>query len=331
MLNQGMTAMTRILLQLLILVGMTLSAAAEPPKPLVTGLEHPTAVTVGAGGKIYVTVIGTAGKDGDGAVMLIDNGRASLFAKGLDDPTGIAAFQNWLFVADKQRVWKIDAKGKADVFAPASAFPGQPKSLDDITVDPETGLCYVCGTDADGKGVVYRVTPRGAVSIVLDATRLPGMWLPTGLRLDGSSNLLFAAYGDGELRRVKLSDGSTELLAKDLNTPGGVAWDHYGRLFVSDRHGNRIWAIPRAGSPPVAMPTEIQSPEKICLDPTGNNLLVVKGHEGTLTSVPISIPGHEVDTTPLPLQTEVAFPDLKWTGWKGETEAASSCRFGRWC
>ena len=38
-------------------------------------------------------------------------------------------------------------------------------------------------------------------------------------------------------------------------------------------------------------------------------------HEG-----PAIVPGQEVDVTPLPLQTAVAFPDLQWTGWKGEKD-----------
>ena len=43
-----------------------------------------------------------------------------------NDPKGMAAFQGSLFVADKKRVWRIDASGKAKVFAPATAFPTTP-------------------------------------------------------------------------------------------------------------------------------------------------------------------------------------------------------------
>jgi glucose/arabinose dehydrogenase len=37
---------------------------------------------------------------------------------------------------------------------------------------------------------------------------------------------------------------------------------------------------------------------------------------GTLTALASTIPGWEVDETPLPLATEVAFPKVRWTGWK---------------
>ncbi len=37
---------------------------------------------------------------------------------------------------------------------------------------------------------------------------------------------------------------------------------------------------------------------------------------GTLTAVPIIVPGTAVDQRPLAIETEVAFPDLDWTGWR---------------
>ena len=48
-------------------------------------------------------------------------------------------------------------------------------------------------------------------------------------------------------------------------------------------------------------------------------MLVLDGQAGTLTALPARVPGAEVDETPLPLETAVAFPDLQWAGWKSET------------
>ena len=53
------------------------------------------------------------------------------------------------------------------------------------------------------------------------------------------------------------------------------------------------------------------------MDTTDRHLFVPDSKAGTLTAVPAVIPGWEVDETPLPIKTEVAFPDLKWTGWQG--------------
>ena len=77
-----------------------LAAGQAPPKPLVTGLKNPTAVAVGGDGRIFVTVVGEWDKDGDGAVMVIENGNAIPFVSALDDPLSMAAYQQWLFVTD---------------------------------------------------------------------------------------------------------------------------------------------------------------------------------------------------------------------------------------
>src|SRR5258708_9776109 len=151
-------------------------AGQQKPKTLVTGLKDPGGVAVGPGGKIYVTVTENSSRDGTGAVVRIDNGKVVPFATGLDAAMGIVAFQNWLFVADNQRVWRIDAKGKAEVFAAASAFPGPLHQLIGIAVDPESGTLYVSDYgDVDKKkdGTIYRITPKGKVSVVAEAKSLP--------------------------------------------------------------------------------------------------------------------------------------------------------------
>ncbi|HEV3443655.1 MAG TPA: hypothetical protein VG099_03375, partial [Gemmataceae bacterium] len=78
------------------------------PAPRVTGLKNPQGIVVGGDGRVYVSVAGEIGKDGDGAVMVIEQGKAVPFATGLDDPRGLAAYQQWLFAADRNRIWRID-------------------------------------------------------------------------------------------------------------------------------------------------------------------------------------------------------------------------------
>src|SRR5262245_25406672 len=96
------------------------AAGAELPKPLVTGLKKPRSVAVGTDGRIFVTVAGEDGKDGTGAVLVVADGKATPFATGFDRPSGMVAFQGQLFVADAERVWRIDPTGKATVCADAS-------------------------------------------------------------------------------------------------------------------------------------------------------------------------------------------------------------------
>ncbi len=303
----------------LLLGALPYAGAAEPrPVPLATGLKNPTSVAVGADGKVYVTVAGELGKDGDGAVVLLDKGKAVPFATGLDDPRGLVAFGDALFVADKQRVWRVDRKGSARPFA---TFPAPPQALGDLAVDVESGTLFV-GDAGDGKGhggAVYRVTPKGKVDVVTDARRWPELHTPGGLALDGASHLLMADRGTGTLYRIKLVDGSTEKLADGLGSAGGLAWDRFGRLFVGDEKGGQIFVISRPGEKPVALTSGL-APADLCLAANGKAVLAADTKAGTVSAVRTTAPGAEVDETPLPVETALAFPNLEWSGWKGESD-----------
>jgi hypothetical protein len=135
---------------------MVSHASAQPAaKVLVSDLKNPESVVLNSQGQMFVSVMGVPDRDGDGAVMKIDNGKAVPFASGLDDPKGLIALQRWLFVTDKTKVWRIDETGKAEVFAPASAFPTPPLDLNDLDVDLESGTMYVSDS-GNGQGGVGR-------------------------------------------------------------------------------------------------------------------------------------------------------------------------------
>jgi sugar lactone lactonase YvrE len=253
-------------------------ALGQPPKPLVTGLKNPESVVVGQNGKVYVSVIGEFDKDGDGSVVLIAGDKAVPYVTGLDDPKGLAVHQKWLFVADKKRVLRIDTTGPgtATVFAPTNAFPTEPRFLNDVVVDPESGIVYVSdsGDRKGGGGAVFRISPQGVVSLVTDAKRIPGLHTPNGLAMDGAAHLLLADFGTGDLYRVKIADGSGEKLASGLGGADGIAWDHFGRLFVSDYKNGKVFGIPRPGMQPVLVAQGFQAAADICFDAANKRLLV---------------------------------------------------------
>ena len=151
-----------------------------------------------------------------------------------------------------------------------------------------------------------RAWPRCAGRRPWRWTAPPTCWRPTPTR--------------ETLYRVKLADGSAEKVADGLGAVAGLAWDHHGRLFACDGEGGRILVIPQPGDKPVAAAKGFRDAAGLCLDATGKRLLVADRKAGTLTAVAAAVPGAEVDERPLPLETAVAFPDLQWEGWKGETD-----------
>ena len=99
-----------------------------------------------------------------------------------------------------------------------------------------------------------------------------------------------------------------------------MTWDKFGRLFITSWKTGKVFGIPRPGQKPVLLADKFQSAADSCLDPTGRFLLVPDMKAGTLTALPTTIPGWEVDDSPLPIGAEVAFPKLQWAGWKCESD-----------
>jgi glucose/arabinose dehydrogenase len=138
--------------------------------------------------------------------------------------------------------------------------------------------------------------------------------------MDGKSHLLMLDFTSGELLRIRVSDGESTKIAGGFDGGDGLAWDHFGQLFISSWKQGKVWGIPRPGQKPILIASGFESAADLCLDPTGKNLLVPDMKAGTLTALPTTIPGWEVDDSPLPLKMAVAFPDLQWSGWKGEKD-----------
>ena len=110
-------------------------AQAGEPKTI-KGLKNPESAAVGPDGKVYVTVIGEREKKGDGSVAIVDpSGRITTFATGLDDPHGVVIVADSLYIADVKVVWKVDAKGKVEVYLGPEGFPRAPGYLNDIAYD----------------------------------------------------------------------------------------------------------------------------------------------------------------------------------------------------
>ena len=83
----------------------------------------------------------------------------------------------------------------------------------------------------------------------------------------------------------------------------------------------RCHVIPRPGAKAVLLASGFESAADLCYDGPNKRILVPDMKAGTLTALPAQVPGQEVDDSPLSIDSAVAFPDLKWTGWSAETAA----------
>jgi glucose/arabinose dehydrogenase len=315
--------MTRMVWQLVLclLLPASVRGADGPPRPLLAGLENLRGVAAAAGGRVYVTVGGVAGRDGEGRVLVIADGKPVPFAAGLDEPGAIVTFADAVFVADRNRVWRIDRSGKARVLAAASVFPTPPHFLRGLAVD-EMGSLYVTdsGDGKGGEGAVYRVGPGGKVTVITNCKRAPALKAPGAIVMEGLSFFLTLDGASGELLRVRVADGSAVKLAEGFSPGSSLVWDRHGRLYLADARTGRVLVIPRPGEPHVLVSSGFQSSAGLALDPAGKSILIADAKAGTLTSLAAGVPELPVDERPLELKAAVAFPQLQWTGWQSEVK-----------
>jgi gluconolactonase len=267
-----------------------IGADAEGPRT-VSGLKNPESAAVGPDGKVYVTVIGEREKEGDGSVAIVEpSGKITTFAACLDDPHGLVIVDGSLFVADVKKVWKVDPKGRVEVFAGPDAFPRPPGYLNDIAHDG-AGHFYVSdsGDRAGKKGAVFRIDAGSRkATLVLDAeTTSPPIPFPNGVLLDGPARLLIADFSLGHLYRFGLDDGKLERIGGGFGGTDGLARDSKGRLFVGDWKNGRLFQYLSEAEPPRLLSDKFGSAADIAIMPDGKTLLVPDMKGGTLTWFPV--------------------------------------------
>lgn len=288
-------------------------AADENSTVLAKSLKNPESVAVGWEGRIYVTVIGEFDQDGDGGVMVVAGDSAKPFATGLDDPKGIVFANDALFVADKQGIWRVDAKGKATVFLAADKFPSKPRLLNDLCAD-EQGLLYVSdsGDLKGGGGAVFRISADGKASLATDSSKAKGLKAPNGLVCEGHGRLLMLDFASGELEQINLKDG--KLVRQAAGYPGGdgLARDRNGKIYISQWTTGEVSVLGRESHAPTLI-GKFESAADICLDEAHDRLLVPDMKAGTLSAITLSgIPAVRLNEAPLDVKIERAFANIEF-------------------
>lgn len=234
---------SKLLLALFAVVSMT-AQAHETKK--ITGLKMPESAIAAKDGRVFVSEIGEFGKDGDGQITVVDkNGEAKVFAKGLDDPKGLAIVGKDLYVADNHSVIKITPDGKTSVFVAAEAFPDAPQFLNDLESDA-AGNIYVSDS-GDLKGVggaVYKINPLGKVTTIINGKQDARVLAPNGLLMGKTPNCIMVVdFVSGVLYRLDMKKNALIEVAKGFGGGDGIVKGKKDQFFVSDWKNGKVFSV----------------------------------------------------------------------------------------
>lgn len=222
--------------------------------------SSPAALTLDPSGHLYIA------DSGNGRVLRYSNqGVYTVFASGLDRPTGLAWHPNgYLLVADIRGdfLWRVtpDPQG-------SPKLESVPTGGRDVAVDRSARTVTAGGT------WVRRTLPSGLLEILVgnefstfrgeNVSALQArLHRPTAVAMDSQSNLYFSDTGNHRVRRIDpqgvittiagtgepgfRGDAGPARLAQ-LNSPGALAVDSFDNLYIADTANHRVRVVSKAG------------------------------------------------------------------------------------
>ena len=280
--------MTKHTLMALLLSALIPVAQAAPlSTQKISGLKMPESVVQATDGRVFVSEINGFGVDGDGQISVIEAGQVTLFAKGLDDPKGLAIIGQFLYVADNKRILKLalsgPKQGQAEVFAAATAFPVTPLFLNDLEADLAGNLYVSDSGDLKGKGgAVYQINAQGQVRLLINGQQDNRVLAPNGLLMDDTGDVLMVVdFASGILYSYNLATKQLLDIAVGFGGGDGVVHHANGSMFVSDWKNGKVFRLDMNGEvTPLA--TTYQSAADIALTKDEKILMVPDMKAGEL-------------------------------------------------
>ena len=298
----------QILASLILSIGITAPVAVAKNKVVKIG-ERPESVTKGFGGKYYVTVMKSADKEGDAVIKMLDEGKVSVFAKGLNEPKGIAFTGDYLVTADQTRVMKIDSKGNVSILAEKKSFKREVSFLNDVAVSHDRKSVFVTDMGAISKmfdpdkerslwpleskqskelpaiGCVYQITLDGKITDAVSSGQkdVPG---PNGVGRSGKEGLLLGDFFTGNIVR-KTAKGKLRVIAKGLRGADAVEPDGKGGIYVSSWTQGKVWKLTENGKKKELILDGLKSAADLFVDRKAKKLIVPDMLAGTLIFVDI--------------------------------------------
>lgn len=258
----------------------------------VSGLKTPESVVEGKDGKVYVSEIVEFGKDGDGQISYIDKaGKVHLFAKGMDDPKGLAFIGDDLYVADKTRVLKVAPDGTWTVFAAADAFPAKPQFLNDLEPDLQGNLYVSDSGNLEGAGgAIYRIDPSGKVTLLIDGKKDQRVLAPNGLLMDDTGKVMLQVdFVSGILYRLDLVSGEMQELAHGFGGGDGLIHHPKGLMFVSDWKNGKVYSVDAVKDEVKLVKEGFKAAADIAMSKDGRYVIVPDMKAGEVVWLPIHV------------------------------------------
>lgn len=281
------------ILSAICLISSVFPCHAETKHSPITGLLTPESVAQAKDGRIYVSEINGFGKDGDGQIRVINQGKTSVLLAGLDDPKGLAIIGDDLYIADKTKVLKVNTKTampKAEVFVPASAFVHAPQFLNDLEADAQGNLYITDSGDILGSGkggAIYKVSPKGEVTLLLDGEKDARILAPNGLLTSADGNTLYLVdFTSGVLYGYQLKTQALAEIAQGFGGGDGIVRDKDDMLYVSDWKSGRVFSVNAKGETSV-IKEGYQSAADIVLSYDGKYIMVPDMKAGVVDFIPL--------------------------------------------
>ena len=275
------------LLALLLSALIPVAQAAPLSTQKISGLKMPESVVQATDGRVFVSEINGFGVDGDGQISVIEAGQVTLFAKGLDDPKGLAIIGQSLYVADNKRILKLalsgPKQGQAEVFAAATAFPVTPLFLNDLEADLAGNLYVSDSGDLKGKGgAVYQINAQGQVRLLINGQQDSRILAPNGLLMDDTGDVLMVVdFASGILYSYNLATKQLLDIADGFGGGDGVVHHANGIMFVSDWKNGKVFRLDMNGEV-TALAATYQSAADIALTKDEKVLMVPDMKAGEL-------------------------------------------------
>ena len=296
------------ILGFLLSVSLTVSAIAAEKKVIEIG-QRPESITRGFKDKYYITVMNSPDNEGDGVIKVLDGDKSKIFAKGLDEPKGIAFTGNYLVAADQTKVMKIDRHGKVSLLADKKDFPREISFLNDVATASDSKSVFVTDMGAISKmfdpnkertlwpldsqqakelppeGCVYQITLDGKITDAVGPgqTVMPG---PNGVARSGKNGLLLCDFFTGNIVR-KTAKGKLRVIAKGLRGADAVAPAGNGTIYVSSWTQGKVWKLTENGKKQQVILEGLKSAADFFVDRKAKKLIVPDMLAGTLIFVDI--------------------------------------------